>query len=326
MQWPVPGENLDPWFDSFTDLMNEVDASSYAAREDRNIICMGGGLFTFNAGTGVLAWAGLIQLLSANVGFLWQIAAASVVLEDGEMMFVDLPRAPTDNVTLVAQVASNLSAVVDGDAALVICIRRGGTIYFRQGDILLDGESIAVFETGGGVSEIEFQQAGAAIGTRPKLNFVTGASLADNGGQNRVDVTIAALGAPTQKLRKMVAMTANENTFEATFQVVGDFALNPSDYTVTGTTREIRFLAVGFITLAATTGEIQLYNLTDAAAVVTLSFTGAPDMTPTKKTSALLVLPASEKMYEIRIRVTGGTPPTDKVFAMWAGFQIDNIF
>jgi len=83
---------------------------------------------------------------------------------------------------------------------------------------------------------------------------------------------------------------------------------------------------VGLVTNIATTGDIQLYNLTDASVVSTLSYTGAGSSTPTKQLSASLTLPASEKMYEIRIRVTGGTPPTDKVFAMWAGFQIDNTF
>ena len=324
MQWPVPGENLDPWFDSFSDMMDEVDASVYASREDRNIICMGGGIFT--AALPLLSWVGEIQLLAANTGFLWLMAPGNVSLADGQMMYVELPRAPQDNVYLTPVVSSNLSAVVDGDAALVICIRRGTTVYFRQGDVLQDGEALAVFEQGAGQPTLIFQQAGTTVGTRPKLNFASGAVLVDNGGQNRVDVTISTIGVVGQTLRRHIPLTLTQNTFEATFQVMGDFSFDPDDYTITGTTRQIRFIAVGFITLPATTGEIQLYNLTDAVAVATLSFTGGGDTTPVKKVSSLLSLPVVEKIYEIRVRVTGGTPPTDKVFAMWAGFQIDNLF
>ncbi len=280
MRWRLPAKDVDPWYDPFVDLMNAADADAYAAREDRNIVCMGGGLFTFAAG--VLSWASTIELFAANTGFLWKIPAGSVALADGQMFYVELVRAPTDNVTLATAVAANLS-VANGAAALVLGIRRGTRVYFRQGGVLQEGGAGAVFESG-------------------------------------------TLGSVGERIRRDVAVALNANTSEATFQVVGNFSLDPANYALGSTTREIRFSAIGFVTNSATAGEVRLFNLTDSAIVSTLGFTGVPETTPTRKQSGVLALPAAEKMYEVRIRVTGGTPPTDKVFAMWAGLQIDNLF
>lgn len=609
MKWPIPGEHVDPWFEAFVDLMGEVDASGYAAREDRNIIGTGGGTFTFVSATGVITWSSTISFLAANTGFLWQIPAGNVSLADGQVWYVNLVRAPSDNTALANVVASNLSAAADGDAAFVIAVRRGNKVYFRNGNNMADGDSFEVFETtgagggggGSGSTALVFRPGSAFTGpvvfnawsdlltklgtlrvaannsgrytvqlddtdgavtiptgpsdftnvsligmgktvataatvadgavftklrdikgvalsfggaTAPILDIATGERIdiedsfisasgtapffdltalgaspasfrlrkssfgnagfqvvsgllactltvdvleesnvggnsfflpngtvffrvderssfasetqtlsvlnyvfveyermpisvqtgnfnavagicyeVDTTGGSRVvtlptafnvrgscitiknigagsnTVTINAdgsdlidgaasyvitalrgsvtiissggtpvgrwdiisekknvIGTPGEKIRRVVAMSLDAETDQPTYQVVGNFALHPDDYTLTGTTREIRFLVVGLVTNLITTGDIQLYNLTDSAVVATHSFTGAPETSPTKKVSAALILPASEKMYEVRIRVTGGTPPTDKVFAMWAGVQIDNIY
>jgi hypothetical protein len=361
MQWPVPADGADPWYDSFVDLMGAVDTSVYASREDRNAIMTGGGVFAFTAPN--LAWDDTIQILSANTGFLWEVVAGNVDLEDGEVLYVELSRAPPGNTTLTPLVASNLTAVSDGDAAYVLCVRIGTTLYFRQGSTLVTGETseiisgagLTVQQAGADVGErskinfvngatvadnpgqnrvdvtlleeIIVQAAGATIGTRHKLNFVSGAAVADNPGQTRVDVTIPTpVGVATERVRRHLSLATNESTYDTSYQVVGSFSFDPDDYTITGMTKEIKFLAAGFVTLAALSGDIQLYNLTDAAQEAILNFTGAGDVTTVKKISASLTLPTAEKIYEVRIKVTGGVPPTDKIFAMWAGLQIDNIY
>lgn len=48
--------------------------------------------------------------------------------------------------------------------------------------------------SGAATSSIEVQAAGVLIGTRPTLNFVSGALVVDNGGSNRIDITVVGGG------------------------------------------------------------------------------------------------------------------------------------
>ena len=52
MGWNFPEEDQDPFYDDFEDMVNAMDASGTAAREDRNIVLMGGGEFSFDDATG----------------------------------------------------------------------------------------------------------------------------------------------------------------------------------------------------------------------------------------------------------------------------------
>lgn len=612
MRWAYPRQNQNPWYGPFVDFTGGVDASVYALTEDRNALAAGGGTFTYVASSGQVTWDATIEVLAAFSGFLWQVPAGSVFLQEGQVFFVELPRAPSDNVDLAPQVASNLSAVTSIDSAYVLAFRRLGKVYFRNGRSMADGDAFEVFETTGsggggggggsgtgstalifkpgsgasgpvvyaswsalmaqltamrdagnhnGVFSILFDNSSSSItipagtydmtnvewrgldtvtatpiavaqgailtkfrrasgvgitfggstspvqdvaagdrvffkenasltcsgstgffnltslgassaafvldrsiftnaGTRCVTNagsgvvfvVVAGAQLGSNTitgtgtvsalvdaistasethvsltgftfvpfpvfraptrltssnltaivGENDIDTTsgnkivtlpaalnnrgsiilvkhvgtantitvnptgsdtidgaasytistvrgsaifvsnggspgdwriVSERGAggggssptPGQKISQSIAMATAQVTELSSFVAVGNFALNPNDYALAGTTVTVKFLTVGSISDSTTTGQIQLFNLTDSVIVTTTSYTGSGDTTPTKKISSALSLPSSEKMYEIRIRVTGGSPP-DKVFAQWAGFQVDNTY
>lgn len=265
---PYPAENQDPWFDAFEALVNAIDSSLYAEQEDRNTLLMRGGMFSFDAGADQLSWSDTIELLSASVGFLWTVAANTVIIEDGQVLYAVTVRAPTVNTGLTIGVSAQLPSGVDGNDYLVLAVRRSNRIYFRNGNILQDGQSLNILET--------------------------------------------------QGFRETIPLVLNVNTDQSTLQSGGAFALDPTVYEG----GYIRLLVVAYITNALTTGEIVLYNLTDSVTVTTITYTGVGSLTPTKQVSVPLTLVASEKIYEIRFRVTGGTPPADKVYLMWAGFQI----
>jgi hypothetical protein len=108
------------------------------------------------------------------------------------------------------------------------------------------------------------------------------------------------------------AVAVNASSDSSTFELVGGFSLDASDYS------EVRFKTLASVTDSGLTGEIQLYNLTDNAPVVTHTYTST---TPSEVLSSPLTLPASAKVYEVRHRVTGGTPPGDRVVTSWAGFK-----
>lgn len=296
MKWPIPRENLDPWYQGLLDMSNAMDASAFAAREDRNIIGMGGGLFNFTLLSGLVSWADTVELLSAPTGFVWKLLAGDISLDEGEILYVVLPHFPTDNTTVTPVKASNLS-VVDGDSAFVLAIRRNSKIYWRNGAVMEDGDSFQVFEATGG-------QGGGGGG---------------GGG----------IGSPGQMIRNVITIVTNEVTDQSTFEAVGHFSFNPLDYVIDGTSTQIRFVLNGYITLSTTIATVQLFNFTDSSVASTLVLSTGTTATPTspsKISSAALSLPSSEKMYEIRIRVTGGTPPADKFICSWSGFQIDNVF
>jgi hypothetical protein len=292
MRWPEPRENQNPWYPQFVTFSGAIDASVYASKEDASTIGIGGGTFTFDATSGVITWSTTISLLSAYVGFLWQLIPGQISLDDGQIFYVELPRAPTDQTTVPPLKASNLSTA-SRDSSFVLAVRVGNKVYWRNGAVMGDGDSFQVFEATGG-------QGGGGGGS--------------------------GIGTAGQKIRNVITVATGETTDQSSFTVKGDYALDPDDYEITGTSVEIRLVGVGSITNSATTGNIQLFNLTDSAIVTTLNFNGGGDTAPVKKTSGALALASGLKMYEIRVRVTGGTPPADKLLATWVGFQVDNIF
>lgn len=147
MSWPYPAENQDPWFDSFQEMVSQQDASAYAAREDRQLVMAGGGNFSFDAGANSLSWSATFEILSPVTGFRLSMAAGSVTMEDGQALYVNLVRAPTQNVTVTPQVAGQVPST---DVAYVIAVRRGSIVYFRHGLALSDGDSLQLFAGGSG--------------------------------------------------------------------------------------------------------------------------------------------------------------------------------
>jgi len=110
-----------------------------------------------------------------------------------------------------------------------------------------------------------------------------------------------------------VALTTNASSDSSTYEVVGSFSLVGANHSA------VDFIVTAAVTGGGLTGDVQLYNLTDAAVVGTLSWT---ETTPTTKSTGPLSLPAGNRLYEVRIRVTGGTPPADRVLVPWAGFEL----
>lgn len=144
MALPFPDEDQDPWYEAFVAFANAIDASLFASREDRNVILHGGGVFLFNSTTGLLTWSSSIDIVDAPTGFLWQVSAGEVSLQDGEWLFVDLPRGLTQNRSLSPQTPA--STLPPTDTAFGIALRIGSNIYFRNGRLLAAGSSATVLE------------------------------------------------------------------------------------------------------------------------------------------------------------------------------------
>jgi hypothetical protein len=148
MNWSIPTEDADPWYDRFTALVNEQDQAAYASREDRNLILMGGGSITWTLSTNTLAWSEPIRVFSPVAGFQCIIEAGSANLdEDGRLLHAPLVRFPQGgNKTIVAAVAGQVPVATDPNSQLLFALRWNDKIYWRNGLVQGDGVTITNFE------------------------------------------------------------------------------------------------------------------------------------------------------------------------------------
>jgi hypothetical protein len=169
MIWPFPAKDSDPWYEGFASMVAAMDASGYASREDRNILLSEGGSVSFTASSGLLSWAGAIVLLSPIAPFKLTIPAGSVTLLDGQRLYVNVTRSPATNVSLAAMVADGIPNTND---AMLIAVRSGSDVYFRNGSRISDGESKTLFESAGASPGAE-QVDVVKLATRESHNSVT---------------------------------------------------------------------------------------------------------------------------------------------------------
>jgi hypothetical protein len=280
MGWPYPEENQDPFWDAFVAFVAAQDASVFALKEDRDLLIMAGGTVSFVASSGLLSWSQAIEMNSAVTGFKWTLPAGSVNLNDGDYLYVTLPHNPTTNLNVAAGSGPTLPQA-DIDNPIVMGLRNGDRIYFRDGKVLQDGQSLTLFSTmpGGG------------------------------GG---------SIGAPGQFWRENIALAVGNENSSLTPKVLGAYAIDSDDYTLTGTNKTFTFKAVANVDGAGVSGTVVLWDLNTASAAATLTFNGVT--APTKQTAVAIIV-SVEHIYEVRGQLTAGV---GTLFVHWAGLQIDN--
>jgi hypothetical protein len=159
IHFPYPDQSSKPWDAVFEAMVDAIDASLYAEREDRNLLITAGGTISFEALTGVLTWGANIEIFAPTTGFFWVIAGpGSITLADGALLFVTVPRAPQNSTTVAMQLGSVTPNEPRGDDQVLIGLRRNTRVYFRDGLSIGDGESFPVFDSSAG---------GGAIGIHP---------------------------------------------------------------------------------------------------------------------------------------------------------------
>lgn len=112
--------------------------------------------------------------------------------------------------------------------------------------------------------KLEVQKAGAVIGTRPEINFIEGnnttLTVADNAGEGRIDVTIAATSdAAGVDITVLAGETFTAN--EVAYQSTTDTSCSKALATAIGTSRCVG-VAIDAIT-GATTGKLRTQGLID---------------------------------------------------------------
>jgi hypothetical protein len=221
---PYPDDNTAPWDSVFEAMVLAIDSSLYVPREDRNIIIFGGGTVAFNATTGLLSWSADIALLSAVTGYKWIVPTGSITLNDGQLFYITVARAPQTNTTNTPTVGSNTPNQPSGDNQVLIGIRVGSNVHFRDGFVIGDGQSQVLFDgTGGG-----FTPGGDLSGTSTNQTVV--------GWQHKA-LDAATMGAPATgnvPVYDGVAQKWKAQAGSSLFTPGGDLSGNSTTQTVIG--------------------------------------------------------------------------------------------
>lgn len=191
MGWPYPSENAGQWFDTFRSFVEAADASGFASREDRNLILSGGGTIGWSAPT--LSWSVRIVIVSPISGFQLRVEPGSVSLTDGQVLYVDLTRAPTTNVVVVPVVSSK---VPSSNSALILAVRLGNFIYWRNGLMMDDGDSFTnIGASQGSGSALEIEDEGVSVDAATvNLDFVGAGVIATQTVPGHVQVSVPGGG------------------------------------------------------------------------------------------------------------------------------------
>lgn len=141
MGWPVPDRDADPWFAGFESMIKAMDSSSFASREDNELIIVGDATYTLDAIANLLSWTGTQEFVSPFSGYAGQLTAASLTVYEGDTVYVNFSRSPTVEYPLVS---ASVSVVPNHDDSFSLCTRRGGALYFKTGARVIDGQPINI--------------------------------------------------------------------------------------------------------------------------------------------------------------------------------------
>ena len=155
MQWPYPRDGEDPWYSSFEGMVRAEDASVFALHDEKNVILSGGGDISWDATLNTVTWALPILLNSSQSGYAETIPAGSLALivNDGTLGYVRFVPSPQAPVALALEAADVLPPS-EVDNTLVLFRRRQNRLYWRNGGVLNDGDSLPIIDapSGGGAS------------------------------------------------------------------------------------------------------------------------------------------------------------------------------
>jgi len=279
MDWPYPSRNKSEWFTQFEGFAQAQDASGYAAREDRNLKITGGGPLTFAASAGLLTRSSDIVVPSPITGFTWTIASGSLNLDDGEFAYLTLPRRPLTNRTVSLSAAATVPSTDDD---WVVAVRVGDRVYFREGQVLRDGESKELLQAGGG---------GVAVG----------------------EPTDASDPVPLSYLESHTLRKERITGYHQVDGVTG--ALNTQDFIPFDPTlypdAQIDFVASLWVSVGTINVAVEMYNVSDGETLSSSQISGVSDLLPTIYRATLTQgdsageMKLSEKLYEVRLSNDG---------------------
>lgn len=129
---PYPEKGTNPFYLGFKAMLDAIDVMIFASREDRNFLLQVPTQPAFDPDSGTLSWSQDLTLVSAVSGVVWSIPAGSASLSEGGIAYVTVTRGGSASGNLAVSVSQKLPST-NADNLVVIAIRRGGRVYFRNG-------------------------------------------------------------------------------------------------------------------------------------------------------------------------------------------------
>jgi hypothetical protein len=224
--------------------------------------------------------------------------------------------------------------------AKTLTVKFSGEVPVSSGDTtpnfliskILEGTGISVTqEHTGGNEDLKISSKGLATvsssDTTPgylygKLVAGTNITLTPSTPSTDQTLTIAStasgggIGVTGNKLITPILCGINKSYYSDTHLVVGVVEVNPSDFTVSGTTMSAVFRATGLMGNSGITGNVRLVNVSDSETVATLTFNS---MTLSVQSSTLTIgsgsgnLKNSSKFYEVQIWVNSPASSLDSI-------------
>lgn len=134
-EWMYPNEFQDPFFTTFEGLMGQMDASHHAVETYERSIPGGGGTISWTSGGGV-GWTANFVVPIFSSGFKVSIefgpddTTMTAVLNDGEVLYAEVPVALSQNVTVNFDKASTVPKT---DRIYTFAWRDGNTLRLKDG-------------------------------------------------------------------------------------------------------------------------------------------------------------------------------------------------
>lgn len=97
LKFPIPGEDSDPFYDQFVELMNQVEGWVYFNAVVRNAFLTGGGTLSWDGINGILQWTSDFEVPIFHWGKRLLLrygpdnAARNLQLQNGQAMIVEIP-------------------------------------------------------------------------------------------------------------------------------------------------------------------------------------------------------------------------------------------
>jgi hypothetical protein len=330
-RWTYPEKYSVEWYEVFGSLLTEQDEAVYAAREDRNLLIMAECEFSFVSGTGEVSWDASIDILGPTTGKVGTIGADTAVLLDGEMLVVPLVRSPQDDLLLSVEVVERVTDSVGGipldqDSVLVLAIRRGASVFFRNGIVLHDGDACQVFSGSdsmrkgvydtnddGKVDAAEVADTATMADAAKAINdgvYTASALQLEYARKRNWDSMVLHLGMDKVATQAVPALSCSQFHWYNGYWGYGFWGLaEPAYY----------FTVVAWVAgpTPGTTVKVELYNLTDGELVTGTDLTTGSGTPVVLKSPVLLVgggagqLRNVESLYEVRVTLIGAADPAD---------------
>lgn len=148
--FPYPSEREQPFYDTFKSGELAKDAAIFANSDNSNIVWQQGGIFSWDASTGVLFWTDTIYVNGFHGPFGGFIPEGSIVIQENEVVYFKFPRLVQTTHAELQLYRSNrvfLEGTRLHDLRLFVT-RRNDVLYFANGMTLKDGDVGPLFEAG----------------------------------------------------------------------------------------------------------------------------------------------------------------------------------